>query len=111
MNLGYQLKAQDMPKVSRCTEIEFLLLTYKLLNMHIINTCRNGLDRSGVFRAMHSALSSMELKFYDQTKKVVKAEEEKEQIAQVLTYQALFDLILHQDQFHTHQCNDYSRGS
>jgi hypothetical protein len=97
MNLGYQLKAQNMPKVSRCTEIELLLLTYKMLNIHVVLTCRNGLDRGAVPKAMYSALSNLEQKLHTKAKGIVKSEEAKEQIAKVLTYEKLFDIITHQD--------------
>jgi hypothetical protein len=97
MNLGYQLKVQDMPKVSRCTEIELLLLTYKMLNIHVVLTCRNGLDRGAVPKAMYSALSNLEQKFNRQIRESVLSEE-KESITQVRTYEQLFDIITHQDE-------------
>jgi len=97
MNLGCQLKAPNMSTISRCTEIELLLLTYKMLNIHVVHTCRNGLDRGAISKAMFSALSSLEQKCYIKALGSVESET-KELIAQVRTYEMLFDVITHQDE-------------
>lgn len=64
LNLGLQFKSPNVSNFSRCTQIELLLLTYKLLNIHIILICKSGLDRSGGVRTFEIGLSHLEQKFY-----------------------------------------------
>lgn len=66
LNLGLQFKSPDVPSFSRCTKIELLILTYKLLKIHLILICKSGLDRSCGGRTFEIGLSRLEQLLYQE---------------------------------------------
>lgn len=53
---------------SRCSEIEFFLLLYRLLNINPIITCKSGLDRSGNIRALTDSQIEIERIIFERMK-------------------------------------------
>lgn len=75
--------------LSRCSEVELLLLLTRVLNVNPVITCWSGLDRSGCARALFDAQVQMEQLYYNRMKK----EEMSEALGRVLARERVLKII------------------
>ena len=98
--LAIQLKNDKFPPLSRCAEVELLLLFYRLLGIKPILICKSGLDRSGAVRASADTQSFFEREWFKEKFQIKDVDEEDSSCefrARLAAHHQMFNLIVHLD--------------